>query len=312
MRLALLVCSLAYPSLTCAENPDDLLTKGYEALARKDYTQSFEIFSQLVEENSPQAYFTSALFYKHGWGEVEQDLSKACEQFLFAAKNDIPVAQQEYGYCVMQNQGAGANEKPGDWFKRAYESGVYEAACDLGRLYLGTAWQKRNLPLAIQWCQQAAERNAVKAQVTLADIYLSNSEVFNLEQAEFWYTQALNIGSGEAAYKLATLYLQIIAQQQGDESAANKALYLMEIASSRYIERAYAPTAKMYWKKLQTSDESSSELLAKSYLWAKAAHQINPTKATKRLLREVENELPPQWKGKLDTQVEEFITENKL
>ncbi|WP_105188214.1 tetratricopeptide repeat protein [Pseudoalteromonas sp. T1lg48] len=311
LRLVLLVCSLAYPSLTFAENTKELLTRGYKALAEEDYSQSFEIFSRLVKQNSPEGHFTSALFYKHGWGSVEQDQGKACELFLFAAENGIPVAQQEYGYCVQQNIALGSNEKPGDWFKQAYNNGVYEAACDMGRLYLGTPWQERSLPLAIHWCQQAAERNAVKAQVTLADIYLSNSEVFNLENAEFWYTQAINNDSGEAAYKLATLYLEVVGQQQGDESTANKALYLMEIASSRYIAKAYAPTAKLYWKKLQTSGKDSSELLAKSYLWAKAAHQVNPTEDSTGFLSEVENELPGKWKGKLDLQVEEFLTNAK-
>ncbi|MBR9875765.1 MAG: sel1 repeat family protein [Vibrionaceae bacterium] len=306
IRLALLALSLSYPSFSFAEKQDQVLEKAYQALASEDYSQSFEIFTSLVKQNSAEAHFVSALFYKHGWGNVEQDLSKACELFLFAAEKGIPVAQQEYGFCIMNNASVGLNERPDDWFKLAYESGVYEAACDLGLLYLGTTWHERNLPLAIQWCQKAAERSAVKAQVTLGDIYISNSEVFNLEQVEFWYTQAINNGSGEAAYKLATLYLRVVGQTNGDKYANNKALYLMELASSRHIEKAYEPTAKMYWRKLQSSTNDSSELLAKSYVWAKAAHQVNPTADTARFLGQIEKELPIQWKEELDFQVEEF------
>ena len=311
LRLILIICSLAYSSTNFAENENNLLAKGYESLARGDYAQSFEIFTRLAKQNSAEANFVSALFYKHGWGELDKDPVKACEFFYSAAEKGVPVAQQEYGFCVMQNNAVGLNEQPGDWFKLAYESGVYEAGCDLGRLYLGTDWHERNLPLAIQWCQQAAERSAVKAQVTLGDIYISHSEVFDLERVEFWYTQAINNGSGEAAYKLGTLYLKVVGVKNGDEYANNKALYLMELASSRHIEKAYGPTAKMYWKKLHNSaqsgsDEVRSELLAKSYVWAKAAHQVNSTADTARFLGEIEKELPIQWKEELDFQVEEF------
>lgn len=311
LPLLLAICILAYSPLNFAESQNKMLTRGYEALARGDYAQSLEIFTGLVKQSSPEAHFVSALFYKFGWGEVNQDLGKACDLFLYAAENGIPVAQQEYGYCIMQLKSPDSNEFPSDWFKLAYEGGVYEAACDIGRLYLGTVWRERNLPLAIQWCQQAAERSAVKAQVTLGDIYISNSEVLNLEQADFWYTQAINNDSGEAAFKLAILYLKVIGQQKGDASTSNKALYLMEIASSRRIEKAYEPTAKMYWKKLQSSDKNNSELLAKSYVWAKASHQVNPTYDSARLLKEIESELPEHWKGKLDLQVEEFFKESE-
>ncbi|MGY0614425.1 tetratricopeptide repeat protein [Vibrio sp. FJH11] len=306
LRLVLIICSLGYPSENFAENENNSLAKGYEALASGDYSQSFEIFTRLAKQSSPEANFASALFYKHGWGKVEQDIGKACDLFLYAAENGIPVAQQEYGYCIMQIKSPDSNEHPSDWFKLAYEGGVYEAACDIGRLYLGTNWQERNLSLAIQWCQQAAEISAVKAQVTLGDIYISNSEVFDLEQVEFWYTQAINNGSGEAAYKLASLYLRVVGEKSGDEYANNKALYLMELASSRHIEKAYGPTAKMYWKKLQNSSIDRSELLAKSYVWAKAAHQVNPTADTARFLGKIEKELPRQWKEELDFQVEQF------
>ncbi|MDV6250357.1 tetratricopeptide repeat protein [Vibrio sp. EA2] len=311
LRLALLVCSLAYSSANLAENENNLLAKGYESLARGDYVQSFEIFTQLAKQNSAEANFVSALFYKHGWGDIDKDPAKSCEFFASAAEKGIPVAQQEYGFCVMQNHAVGLNEQPGDWFKLAYESGVYEAACDLGRLYLGTVWQERNLPLAVQWCQKAAERSAVNAQVTLGDIYISHSEVFDLERVEFWYTQAINNGSGEAAYKLASLYLKVVGVKSGAENANNKALYLMELASSRHIEKAYEPTAKMYWSKLHNSGKSSSEkvrseLLAKSYVWAKAAHQVNSTDDAARFLGEIEKELPAQWKEELDFQVQEF------
>ncbi|ANW26189.1 hypothetical protein BA953_18620 [Vibrio coralliilyticus] len=308
--LLLTVFSLFFSSMTFADNCKEMLARGYEALERGDYSQSYEVFHRLVSQKSPEAYFVLALFYKLGWGEIEKDADKACELFQLAAKHDVPYAQHEYGFCLMGHRPLNNHERPKVWFESAYKNGVYEAACDIGRLYLGSEWQDRDLNLAIEWCNKAAERSAVKAQITLGDIYASYPEVFDAEKAEFWYLQAINSNSGEAAFKLASLYLQVTGQDIENDHASNKALYLMEIASSLQVKKAYRPTALLYWKKLQHTDKNHSEILAKSYLWAKAAYQTEPGGDSEQLLKAIEKELPIQWKSKLDLQVEEFLKGN--
>jgi len=303
----LIVFSLFITSLSYAESHKEQLTRGYDALAIEDYPLSLSIFKQLGEQGSSEANFALALFYKMGWGEVKQDLEQACKLFSVAAKHGIPAAQQEYGHCLLHGGITNVSESPSDWFELAYKNGIYEAACDKGRLYLGSKWHKTNVHSAVEWCQRAAQKNAVKAQETLGDIYISNSEVFNVERAEFWYQQAINNRSGEAAYKLALLYLEATAEEGGDDHSSNKALYLLEIASSLKLEKAYQPTAKLYWKKRQQTEQHSSKIVAKSYLWAKAAQQATPSDDTTLLLEEIEREMPHQWKSRLDAQVEEFL-----
>ncbi|KLN64890.1 hypothetical protein ZX61_10745 [Vibrio sp. VPAP30] len=300
----LMMLSLVFTSLSYAEDQKEQLTRAYDALAIEDYSLSFGMFERLGQKGSSEAHFALALFYKFGWGEVKQDLEQACHLFSVAAKKGIPAAQQEYGFCLLHHE---SSENPSDWFELAYESGVYEAACDKGRLYLGTKWYVPNVHSAIEWCQRAAERNAVKAQVTLGDIYSTNHKVFDAATAEYWYQQAINNRSGDAAYKLALLYLEATGETQGDEHSSNKALYFFEVASSLKLEKAYQPTAQLYWKKLQQMDQDGSQMMAKSYLWAKAAQQVMPSDETALLLDEIEREIPPQWKHKLDTQVEAFL-----
>jgi|GEM_PF-1556821 len=309
--IGLMTLSLLYTSLSYAESQKEQLTRAYDALAIEDYSVSFNIFERLAKQGVSEAHFALALFYKFGWGKVKQDTEQACQLFLTAAEHGIPTAQQEYGFCLLQHGATNTTETPSDWFELAFKNGIYEAACDKGRLYLGTQWHTPNVHSAIDWCQRAAERSAVKAQETLGDIYSSSPEVFDAARAEYWYQQAINNRSGEAAYKLALLYLEATGEAMGDDHSSNKALYFFEVASSMKLEKAYQPTAKLYWKKRQQSEHGGSQVMAKSYLWAKAAHQVEPTAETLLLLNDIKREMPPEWKSKLDSQVEEFLNHTK-
>lgn len=281
------------------------IEEGYQALSDGDHALAYRVFSQLKLQGEPEASFPLALFYRWGWGEVKQDLTKACELFYVAARTGVPKAQQEYAHCLLQGN-SHSSESPVVWLERAYQNGIYEAACDIGRLYLDSDWHKYDVGEALSWCHKAAERSAIEAQETLGDIY---SQLSELTQAEFWYQQAIDNGSGESAFKLATLYLKAVEVTPSDHYPASKALYLMELASSHKVEQAYSPTAHLYWKKLSSADKDSEALLAKSYLWAKAADTVNSTQQTQYLLSEIEQELPSGWKLDLDKKVEIFLSE---
>ncbi len=276
-------------------------------LANKEFAQAYTQFEKLAQESNPQALFTLALFYKYGWGNTEESSTKACTLFLRSAELGVPKGQHEYGLCIERYEVENADNDPSRWFSLAYENGIYEAACDIGRLYLDTHWKAKDISQAIEWCTKAAQKNAVKAQVTLGDIYITYPEVFDVDNAEYWYQQAIDNNSGEAAYKLGSLYLQAMSQNTDNDSASNRALFLMEIASSRYIEKAYSPTAKLYWKKHQSSDVKDGSFLAKSYIWMKAANHFNPTREHAEWLNIIKAELPTEWKPELDVKVGEFL-----
>tara|TARA_Y100001956_G_C4121212_1_gene187519 strand:- start:127 stop:1068 length:942 start_codon:yes stop_codon:yes gene_type:complete len=297
----LLLLALAF---SCAAVEQDLsLEGGYHALASEDYSLAYRTFNKLAREGEAEALFPLALFYQRGWGKVREDIDKACALFFRAARADIPKAQQEYGHCIIEGY-SNPSVNPVVWLERAYQNGIYEAACDIGRLYLGSTWQEYDVGKALLWCHKAAEKSALKAQVTLGDIYFQLSE---FDQAEFWYQQAINSGSGESAFKLATLYLKAVEVAPNTDYPSHKALYLMELASSYKVEQAYIPTAQLYWKKLRASSNETEALLAKSYLWAKTADIVNSTKQTQRLLFEIQQELPKEWKRELDLKVEMFL-----
>lgn len=300
-------------------NTSDLnqaLMPAHQLLSEKKYDQAFVLFKQYAEKENALAQMTVGLFYKLAWGNVPQNNEKACSWFHKAASANIPQAQKEMGDCIKHlqftfnnnEQDSSLKNTPIYWYNKAFENGIYDAGCDIGRLYLGTQWQEKNIKKAIDWCQPAAERSAISAQITLADIFVLNSPFQNIESAEHWYQQAVQHNSGEAAFKLANLYYSVAITVEHKNELQGKALMMMEKSSSFKYPPSYEKTAAFYWQKLKEAQQSqASSILAKSYLWAKTAYQVNPNKENLSFLNIILEEMPPAWQDKLDEQVNTFL-----
>ncbi len=300
-------------------NTSDLnqeLIPAHQLLGEKKYDQAFVLFQKYAEKENALAQMTVGLFYKLAWGNVAQNNEKACSWFYKAASANIPQAQKEMGDCINHlqftfnnnEQDSSLKNTPIYWYKKAFENGIYDASCDIGRLYLGTHWQEINIKKAIDWCLPAAERSAISAQTTLGDIFVLSSPFQNIASAEHWYQQAIQHDSGEAAFKLANLYYSVALNVENKNELQGKALMMMEKSSSLKYSPSYEKTASFYWVKLQEVDENqASSVLAKSYLWAKTAYQVNPTKENLNFLNIILEEMPPAWQEKLDEQVKNFL-----
>lgn len=280
------------------------------------FDQAFILFQQYAEQDNELAQITMGLYYKFAWGNITQDNEKACGWFYKAALANIPQAQKELGDCINTLQFTLKNIKqasimkttPFYWYNKAFDSGIYDAGCDIGRLYLGTVWQNKNIKKAIDWCLLAAEQSAISAQVTLGDIFLLDSPFQNIDNAEHWYQQAIMRNSGEAAFKLANLYYSLSANVESKNDLLGKALIMMEKSSSLKYPSSYEKTASFYWKKLQTAEKSqASSILAKTYLWAKTAYQVNPNEENLKFLTMISEEMPKTWQVSLDEQVDAFL-----
>ncbi|MFT5758716.1 MAG: TPR repeat protein [Alteromonadaceae bacterium] len=300
-------------------NANDLsrpLVPAQQLLSDGKFDQAFILFQPHAKADNELAQMTMGLFYKLAWGNVPQDHEKACGWFYQAAIANIPQAQKEFGDCInfqhftFKNTKQDSNLKttPTYWYEKAFESGLYDAGCDIGRLYLGTIWQKKNIQKAIDRCMPAAERSAISAQVTLGDIFLLDSPFQNIGNAEHWYQQAVQHNSGEAAFKLANLYYSAALSVENDNELMGKALMMMEKSSSLKYVPSYEKTASYYWAKLhEAEEEQASSILAKSYLWAKTAYQANPSKENLIFLKAVTEEMPQAWQENLDPQVDDFL-----
>ncbi|MEW6989906.1 tetratricopeptide repeat protein [Colwelliaceae bacterium 6441] len=321
MRLKYLkqpLIGLFFISIFANANANDLnkaLIPAQQLLTEGKFDQAFKLF-QLQAKDNALAQMSMGLFYKLAWGKVKQNNQKACQWFYQAASAGIPQAQKEFGDCLnfIEFNVNGIDKysitetTPDYWYNKAFESGLYDAGCDIGRLYLGTKWHRKNLKKAIEWCLPAAERSAISAQITLGDIYILPTAYQNITSAEYWYQQAIQRNSGEAAFKLANLYYSAAQQNEEDNHLMAKALLEMEKSSSFKYVPSYEKTASLYWQKLQTAtQESASEILAKSYLWAKTAYQVNNNEENLAFLTLIKKEMPERWQKELDAQVNVFL-----
>lgn len=287
-----------------------------QLLSENKYDQAFILFEQHAKNNNPLAQMTLGLFYKLGWGDVKQDNSQACQWFYQAAIAEIPQAQKEFADCIhfdnfeplTTSKFTESEALPSYWYNKAYQNGLHNAGCDIGRLYLGTKWQQKNIKKAIEWCIPAAERSVVAAQITLGDIFVLSTSFQNVGSAEYWYQQAVLQNSGQAAFKLANLYYSIALNKENKSDFMDKALLMMEKSSSLKYAPSYEKTASIYWTKLAVVEKDiASSVLAKSYLWAKTAYQVNPTKENLSFLNIILDEMPSAWQEELDEQVKTFL-----
>ncbi|MDO6445505.1 tetratricopeptide repeat protein [Colwellia sp. 1_MG-2023] len=298
------------------QDSNQSLQVAQQLLAEEKFDQSFKLFEALAKNNHSLANMTLGLFYKLGWGKVEKNNSQACHWFYQAALSEIPQAQKEFADCInfnylaapLESQLTDVESLPSYWYKKAFENGLHDAGCDIGRLYLDSKWQNQDIKKVIEWCTPAAERSAVAAQITLGDAYVLSSPLQNVARAEYWYQQAVQRNSGQAAFKLANLYYSMVITQQDDTDLMEKAVLMMETSSSLKYAPSYEKTAAIYWRKLATVDaENASSVLAKSYLWAKTAYQVNPSQENLDFLMLITNEMPESWQPKLDEQVNNFL-----
>ncbi|GAA6205125.1 hypothetical protein NBRC116600_19230 [Thalassotalea sp. SU-HH00458] len=287
-----------------------------QLLAEEKFEQAFILFEKHAKYNNSLAKMTLGLFYKLGWGKVNQDSSQACNWFYQAALAEIPQAQKEFADCINFNYVAPTLESqltelesvPSFWYNKAFKNGLHDAGCDIGRLYLASKWHRQDIKKVIEWCTPAAELSAVAAQITLGDAYAIVSPEQNVATAEYWYQQAVQRNSGQAAFKLANLYYSMAINQQNNADLMDRALLMMETSSSLKYAPSYEKTASIYWTKLAVVEKDmASSVLAKCYLWAKTAYQVNPSKQNLDFLSIVTKEMPETWQEKLDEQVKVFL-----
>ena len=135
------------------------------------------------------------------------------------------------------------------------QSGMPNAACLLGQLYLRGHYVEKNTKLAIELCRQSAEQGDVNAQLILARWFFNGKQVEqNLSNAFYWLQKGSlspNHFQAEAAFYLAHYYEQGL----GVDVDLSTARYWYEFASSKGYHHAYLPTAALYW--LMISEQSS-------------------------------------------------------
>lgn len=305
--LGFFVLIMLFKSPVFANNIDDWASPLHNAqtlLAKQKYKDALVAFKEQADLDNGLAQFNVALFYDLGWG-MPPDRSTACQWYQKAAKNNMPGAMQALGQCYFDGQGVKKNKKLAyHWFLKAYEQGIAEGACQAGEQLLSGDGVELDVISGQRLCFEAAQQGAVSAQEKLAQWYFYG-QYFpqDYQQAFNWLQRVASEKSPSSAYLLAQFYDQGIGMNVDEKQA----LRWYEIAALGKYQKAYMPTALLYWRVFTNAQDNQEQLLAKSYLWAKISSSSSVLVAdqavAKQLLAQVMQQMPTTWQESLDKKI---------
>jgi len=273
-------------------------------LAKQQYKAALIAFKAQANLENGLAQFTVGLFYDLGWG-ITLNRSTACQWYQKAAKNNMPGAMQALGQCFLEGQGLDENKKLAyHWFIKAFEQGIPSGACQAGELLLSGDGIEINLIAGQRLCLEAAQQGSISAQKNLAQWYFHGQYFPQDYQLSFnWLQRVASEKSPDSAYLLAQFYDKGIGMNVDEKLA----LRWYEIAALGKYQKAYMPTALLYWRVFTNAQDNQEQLLAKSYLWAKISSSssvlVADKEVAKQLLAQVMQQMPTTWQESLDKKV---------
>ena len=302
----------AFVSQTAATEKDwsAPLHSAQALLGAGDYAAARPVYEAQAQLGNGLAQFTLGLFYQLGWG-VAVSPAQSCHWFKLAAENQIPVAQEQLGYCYLNDHFATAEQGQAlRWFEQAYQAGIISAGCAMGKLLVDGSHVAADLHKGLQLCQQAAAAGVTAAQLQLAKWLLEGRVVQqDASQAMLWFELAAKNNSAEAAYYLARFYDTgtVVAKDP------SRALSWYDSAAKAGFVDAYLPVAALSFAQYQTAVQQApadtastpaATLLAQAYVWAyAAAEQLSPQHNSYNdavaLLKQVSLLTPVSWQEAL-------------
>ena len=286
------------------------LAKARDALAVGDYARAYTLFVAIAKENSSQAQFTVGMFYRSGWGRPA-DPVRACMWFEKAAAGDIPAAQHYFAECLAHGIDRPAEPaQAAEWYLRAGENGHLGSYCHMGALYLHGDGVPKDPKRAVSLCLTGAERGSPIAQAMLAGFLLNNPDIQDFSAAHYWAEMSAPYVA-EASHMLGRIYRDGV----GRDADPQKALAHYESAAARGHAPSYLPLALLYFEALELDREGlpPPAILAKTYLWASAAHRRAggelARNQTGELLAKITQIMPDSWKEDLDSKIEQHFAE---
>ena len=128
------------------------------------------------------------------------------------------------------------------WYDKAAGGGLVEAMHALGRIFSGSDESYVDFDAALDWHRKAAEKNCIPSLLALATFrQMERGALITDKEAIARLERAANLGSGEAMYRLAELYLSIrggaTQGYYGPSFEVQRAVFWLEAAAIRN----YAP-----------------------------------------------------------------------
>lgn len=266
------------------------------------YKQAYEQLIPHANNENGLAQFNVALHHELGWS-TPINLDKACYWYEQAAWNNMPLAMKKIADCIVNGYRQTKREETAyAWYAKAFEAGIYDAACDAGKQLLQTPHPTpNNIIDGITLCRTAAEHGSVAAALFVGKHYV-NGEIVekNHGLALHLLQHAAPDKHPEAAFYIG----RIFDVGQGIQQDIKQSAYWYETAAAQGYGDAYTPLAALYWTLYEQSQQERARLLAKAYLWANAAHlYADGANSTEVLFTNVARAIPDTWRADLDSRV---------
>jgi len=301
---------LASAPLSAIADAQRELQRAQKALAKGDYDTAYAQFQQI---DHPLADFTIALMHDLGMGRPP-DRIEACRWYEKAAEGDIPTGLARHAECLQDGVRAAPDPaRAAKWYGRALEQGYYQAGCAIGQLHMLGQGVPLDKARALKLCTEAARAGSPQAMLQLARWFSGEDQAIRDEQqALSWYHAAATKQIAEAQHALGMLVLA----GRVEDLAPPQALDWLEAAAAQGYAASYLPLAVIYWHRRSEAfpDSPPAQDLAKSYLWAAAAHRAAVDETTREdaatLLGQIDALMPGTWKADLDAKVAAHLAEH--
>ena len=172
----------------------------------KDPVKAIPLFYQAADAGDIDSIITMGELFRNGEG-VDKNFKEALRYFQRAANegyaeamNSIALIYDQGGYGVAQDE-----QVAFQWFKKSAEAGYPNGMSNLSLCYLWGSGVHKKLSLAEHWMKKAAEAGAYYGMLQYANWLASEDK--RDRRLVAMYEQVANAGYGEAAYKLAMIYL---------------------------------------------------------------------------------------------------------
>ena len=169
---------------------------------------AFPWFLKAAEQGLSASEYEAGIYYRFGYGNVEEDPVKAA--FWLAKSAEHGSFRAQFSLADMYQNGEGVNkdaEKAVYWYERAAEQDYALAMVRLGYCYETGLGVKRDYEKAFHWYTKAADLNDSTAQYCLGLFYEKGLFV-NKDPAKavFWFAKSADLNMPFAQYELARYY----------------------------------------------------------------------------------------------------------
>lgn len=248
------------------------LENAIDSYNKKDFNESFPIFSQLALSGDSVAMYNLGLSFYHGYG-TEKDFKKASYWYEKAAVNGIAYAQNNLAHMYQFGEGVGKDDvKALNWYQKAAKQNLPVSYLNLA-LYYEAKDTKQSYKSALEWYKKASLAGVVVAQNNLAKLYFNGPpDIKNPAEGIKWLQIGASNGNELAMYNLANSYLYA----DGVKKNVDEALKYYLMSSEKDYVGAIVKLGDLY----RTGEEESIPVDFKKslYFYAKAASKSDKAK----------------------------------